>query len=136
MKTTLRIASWIGILAGLVGLFIALIPDQNGEKRISERVFTYFPVGRDKKVEFAWGNGALRHLSQREEKDQSLDWLLLGLLSDSCISTGEMGKLAFDLPPVRVGYFHSIGTFEYGTSRSRYLGNGRVVALVPEESDE
>ena len=136
MKTTLRIASWIGIVGGLVWLFVAVTPDQNSGTRISERVFTYFPVGREKKVEFAWGNGALRHLSQREEKDQSLDWLLLGLLSDSEISTGEMGKLAFDLPPVRVGYFHAIGTFEYGASRSRYLGNGRVMALVPEESDE
>jgi hypothetical protein len=136
MKTTIRIASWIGILAGVVWLLITVTPDQNAGTRISERVFTNFPVGRDKKVEFAWGGGALRHLSQREEKDQSLDWLLMGLLSDSGISTDEMGKVAFDLPPVRVGYFHAIGTFEYGTSRSRYLGNGRVVALVPEESDQ
>jgi hypothetical protein len=136
MKKTIRIASWVGILAGLIWLLVAVTPDHNSCKKISQQVFTNFTVGHDKKVEFTWGAGALRHLSQREEKDQSLDWLVLGLLSESGISADEMAKLSFDLPPVRVGYFHSIGTFEYGGSRSRYLGNGRVLALVPQQSIE
>jgi hypothetical protein len=55
----------------------------------------------------------------------------LSLLAESGAPRDELNKLAFDLPPVRLGYLQPIAQFEYGGSRTRFLGGGRVLALVP-----
>ena len=132
MKRWIRILSLTALAVGLIQLGRLMLPEQPANSsRVPTGVFRQFPVGHVKNVEFEWGGGSLRHLNQREEKDQALDWLMLALLPESGFSQDEISKLTFDLPPVRAGYFQAIGSFEYGSSRSRYLGNGQVLALVP-----
>ena len=137
MKTTIRIASVAVLAIGLIQLTRVLLPGPAANaSQLPHELFHSFSVGHVKNVEFEWGGGSLRHLNQRQRQEQALDWLELGLLSDAGFSQDELNKLTFDLPPVRAGYFHSIGAFEYGPSRSRFLGNGRVLVLVPAESPE
>ena len=132
MKRWIRILSFAALAVGLIQLGRLMVPDQPANSgRVPKSVFRQFPVGHVKNVELEWGGGSLRHLNQREQKDQALDWMMLALLPESGFSQDEISKLTFDLPPVRAGYFQAIGSFEYGSSRSRYLGNGQVLALVP-----
>jgi hypothetical protein len=134
MKTTIKIVSIVAMLGALIQLGIVLLADPPMPgNTMSSDLFNSFPAGREKKVEFSWGGGSLRHLTERQKKDQALDWLVLSVLSDSGVPRNELNKLAFDLPPVRVGYLEPIAQFEYGGSRTRFLGQGIVLALVPKQ---
>src|SRR5205807_7845314 len=42
----------------------------------------------------------------------------------------------FDLPPIRHGYMQPVANFEYGDTRSCYIGNGQVIALVPADTSD
>jgi hypothetical protein len=132
MKTTIKILSIVMIMSAVIQLGIVLLLPAP-QATFAGNLFPSFPTGHEKKVEFAWGGGSLAHLTQRQKKDQALDWLVLGLLSESGIQRDELDKLTFDLPPVRVGYLEPIAQFEFGGSRTRFLGEGRVLALIPKQ---
>jgi hypothetical protein len=134
MKTTIRILSIIAIMGAVIQLGIVLLIDSPApHSSFAADLFPGFPPGHEKKVEFNWGGGTTRHLNERQRKDQALDWLVLGLLSESGVQRDKLDKLAFDLPPVRVGYLAPIAQFEFGGSRTRFLGDGRVLALIPKQ---
>ncbi len=84
-------------------------------------------------MEFDWSAATLRHFTKRERRDQAIDWILISVLSQSGLGTRQLEKVTFDLPPVRAGYLANIASFEYGQWRSRNLGKGKLLALVPTE---
>ncbi|HEX6430144.1 MAG TPA: hypothetical protein VF008_20760 [Niastella sp.] len=101
-----------------------------GSKRFSE-----FPVGETFTINFSFPNLAEEEFGDREKADQAKDWLLYTLMTNSGLKTNEIAQSSFDLAPVRYGFNNTLGNFEYGATRSKYLGNGDVVALIP-VSDE
>jgi hypothetical protein len=86
-------------------------------------------------VDFAADAISLADLSPNERADQCRDWLLFAAASSLLPSADELGRIFFDMPSVRHGYLRPVGTFEFGPTRSRYIGDGNVLALVPAGSD-
>jgi hypothetical protein len=70
-------------------------------------------------------------LTERQQRDQVLDWLLFAILSDAGLTVERLNEITFDLPASRHGYLRPIANFEYGVTRSRFIGDGKVVALIP-----
>jgi hypothetical protein len=97
--------------------------------------FTGFPINKARTIDLEIDEDALDCLSEREKMDQIRDWLLLTIVSDSGTSAGVANKILYDLPSSRCGYMQPIGNFEYGDIRSRYLGKGQVIALLPQGDD-
>jgi hypothetical protein len=62
--------------------------------------------------------------------------LLYTLMTNSGLTTNDIAHSSFDLAPVRYGFNQAIGNFEYGPTRCRYIGEGEVVALVPESNEK
>jgi hypothetical protein len=73
----------------------------------------------------------LQEFTPRERRDQYLDWLLFAVLSAAEPSPEEYTRTLFDLPAVRYGYMRPLANLEFGDTRSRFIGNGTVLALVP-----
>jgi hypothetical protein len=94
-----------------------------------------FPLDRSRTVELAADKPLLAELTARERRDQYLDWLLLTALSELVPSSDELNRATFDLPAVRYGYMRPVANFEYGETRSRFIGNGTVLALIPARAD-
>ena len=82
-------------------------------------------------VELSVDNSLLTEFSPRERHDQYLDWLLFTTMSAFMPSTEEFNRATFDLPTLREGYMRPLGNFEYGETRSRFIGDGMVLALIP-----
>lgn len=66
----------------------------------------------------------------RRQEEQLLDWLLLTVLSNKGLSNEKISRSIHDFPAVRYDFMKSFTKFEYGSTRSRYIGDGKVVALV------
>src|SRR5262245_21990934 len=75
--------------------------------------------------------GSSEQLRGRELRDQIRDWLLLTVLTNSGLDPDTLNEITFDLPPVRYSFMKGVGDWEYGNVRSRAIGNGTVVALIP-----
>jgi hypothetical protein len=116
----------ITLMAAAVGLWSC----SSGSKR-----FAGFEVGKSYDVNFSFPDLAEEEFGDREKADQAKDWLLYTLMTNSGLKTNDIAHSSFDLAPVRYGFNQAIGNFEYGPTRCRYIGEGEVVALVP-ESDE
>jgi hypothetical protein len=74
-------------------------------------------------------------LSEREQLDQIRDWLLLVALQARGTAPEEIDRALFDLPPVRRDELQPVSNFEYGDTRYAVIGDGIVVALVPDASE-
>ncbi len=103
--------------------------DSTKDKNVSQ--FSNFPIGTPQLIELNLDERTKSRLTEREWRDQIRDWLLITVLSDSGLSAYDIGNSVFDLPPLRYGYLKASGQFEYGESRSVYIGNQQVLALVP-----
>jgi len=57
--------------------------------------------------------------------------LLLTVLTNAGLDPDRLNEITFDLPPVRYSFMKGVGDWEFGNVRSRAIGNGTVVALVP-----
>ena len=77
--------------------------------------------------ESAWD----RKTSNRERMDQLRDWTLMAVLGASGLPEDDLARILFDLPEIRHGHMRAIANFEFGQTRSRYIGDGCVVALLP-----
>jgi len=93
--------------------------------------FSEFPVGHSRTVYFDAQKEALETATQRERLDQLRDWLLFTTVSASGLSSEQINQSVFDLPAIRRGYMQKVANFNYGETRSSYLGDGQVVALLP-----
>ncbi len=93
--------------------------------------FAGFPLDQARTVDFEVDASFREQLTEREMRDQALDWLLYTAVADAGLSTTEVNEALFDLAPVRHGYLSPVASFEYGVTRARFVGDGRVVALLP-----
>jgi hypothetical protein len=98
--------------------------------------FAGFPTDVARPVDVGWDDGALSRQSARERRDQVRDWLLLAVVSNAGLPESDVSAALVDLPPARYGYLRPVSAFEYGETRSRSIGGGRVIALVPAEQSE
>lgn len=116
------------------------LPWQKGEETGVEgeagEPFDGFPMDEARQVNLRIDQEAFDRLSLTEQRDQVLDWLLFAVASDSGLSWEEINQGTYDLPPIRYGFMHPVAHFEYGDTRSLFVGNGQVIALVPASQPE
>lgn len=98
--------------------------------------FNKHAVGEKITVRFTYPDLAMEEFSDREKGDQARDWMLYTLLSNSGLNRKEFAETIFDMPPVRYGFNNSLGNFEFGETRSKFIGKGQVIALVPTSDDK
>jgi hypothetical protein len=89
------------------------------------------PTNIKQAVDFSVDEGSFADFTAREREDQYRDWLLFAAVAALQPSAEEYNKILFDLPASRQGYMRPTGTFEFGETRSRFIGNGRGLALIP-----
>ena len=94
-----------------------------------------FAVKEHRNVHFEASAATLDQLSDPEIDAQLRDWLFYAVLSESGLSSDDLRKALYDLPPLRAGYVRPVAAFDFGEVRWRLIGNGNVaIALIP--SDE
>ncbi len=98
--------------------------------------FNGLPLNQPRAISFDLNKKALDGKTRREQLDQMRDWLLYFVISESGMTAKEISDVLYDLPAVRQGYMQHVGNFEYGVTRSRLLGDGEVIALVPADRAE
>lgn len=137
MKRTFRILSYIGLAVATtiaIVLFSQGIPlPSSGAGPVLAKAFDDFPVDQSQFIDFRVDEPTIKKLSDREQKDQLRDWLLFTIASDSSLSAEEINESLYDVSTSRQGYMRPVSNFEYGTTRSLYVGDGEVVALIPED---
>lgn len=136
MKRAILIASAVIAFASVCYLAILKSTWNSAQESSSTASFRSLPPGASRTVEFDWSAATLRHFTERERRDQAIDWTLLSVLSQSGLDTRAVEKVTFDLPPVRAGYLGPIANFEYGHWRSRNLGDGKVLTLIPQQESK
>lgn len=94
-------------------------------------LFAKFPVDEPRRIDLEMDEASLDGMSRRERLEQVRDWLLLTTVAASGASLDEINQALYDQPSVRHGYMQQLANFEYGETRSRYVGGGAVVALLP-----
>lgn len=99
------------------------------ERASSQRL--ELPLNKSQQIEFSTDETSFADLSTREWGDQYRDWLLFAAVAALESFAEDYSKILYDLPPSRQGYMRPFGNFEFGETRSRFIGGGRVLALVP-----
>lgn len=94
-------------------------------------LFAKFPVGEAKRIDLEIDEVSYDGKNRRERVEQVRDWLLTNTVASSGASLGEINQALYDQPSVRHGYMEQLSNFEYGETRSRYVGRGTVIALLP-----
>jgi hypothetical protein len=89
------------------------------------------PVGVPQWIDFAADEGTFAGLTSLERRQQCLDWLLFTAASASGLDRKQLQEAFYDLPPLRRGYLEPFANYDYGQVRSRVVGTGDVIALVP-----
>ncbi|HEU4710819.1 MAG TPA: hypothetical protein VFS76_04600 [Pyrinomonadaceae bacterium] len=130
MKRLLSLGSILLVLLSVVICFYLFRAVETASASANP-AFVAFPINQPRLINFDVNSEALADRSPRERLDQTRDWLLYAVLSESGKSVKELGEMLYDLPATRTGYMHQVGNFEYGEIRSRFIGDGQVVALVP-----
>lgn len=95
--------------------------------------FNDFPLNKTKFIDFRPDDDSFKRLNEKEQKGQFLDWLLLTVVSDRDFEADTINKSLYDFSPIRNGYMTPVSNFEYGDTRSLYVGNGTVAALIPKK---
>lgn len=135
MRKQLRILSYIGLAIAtmlMVFLFANGIPGGSHSASVAlAKTFDEFPENEPQFVDFRLDELSFADLSEREKQDQLRDWLLFTIAADPSLTAKEINESLYDLSTTRHGYMRPVSNFEYGTTRSLYVGAGEVVALVP-----
>ena len=136
MKKAIRVFSVLGILLALLQLLALFSSTSPARPEIStgkpvKDLAERFPPDSARFVDFEVDEGTFGRMTPREQQDQMLDWLLITIVSNAGLSVEEINQALYDLPAVRHGYMHPVANFEYGPLRSRFVGDGRVAALIP-----
>ncbi|MDZ7966374.1 MAG: hypothetical protein RM368_15580 [Nostoc sp. DedSLP03] len=98
--------------------------------------FNDFPLNQQKVIDFRPDDDSFKRLNTKEQKGQFLDWLLFTVVSDRDFEANTINKSLYDFSPIRNGYMTPVSNFEYGDTRSLYVGNGTVAALIPKKIKE
>jgi hypothetical protein len=129
MKRSINIFSLALLVLGLGLLFYLFRAPTT-----ADAAFTGMPLNQPQRVDFRIDKYLWDKKSSRERLDQARDWLLYTTVSQSGRSTKELSDIFFDLPSSRHQYLRQVANFEYGETRSRLIGDGEVVALIPANS--
>ena len=98
--------------------------------------FEIYSVGKYIKVDFNFSELSEEEFSEREKEDQVKDWLIFGLLFNSGLEADKINEITYDLPAIRYGYMTPVSNLEYGETRSKYIGDREIVALIPKCSGD
>ena len=90
-----------------------------------------FPLGQTKTLTYSFSDLQLREFTEREKKEQVRDWLILSILSEIGLSEEEYNKVILDYPVSRLEHLSLYSNMEYGLTRSRYIDDGLIIALIP-----
>jgi hypothetical protein len=102
----------------------------------SDRRFRKYTIGKEYAIHFAFPDLARQEFTDREKADQDRDWILYSLVSAAGLDEKQFAQVTYDLAPVRYGFNNTLGNFEYGQTRAKYLGDGKVIALIPEGDEK
>jgi hypothetical protein len=133
-RSVLNTIPFLAIVGIATLLVVILNPPQ--PEALSAIAFKDFPIDRTQVVDFSTDRESFKRLSDREKKDQQLDWLVYAIASDRDFTADRINQTLYDLPPVRYGYNKELANFEYGDTRQFSLGNGKVVALLPKTTTQ
>lgn len=143
MKKLIHHLSILAILLGLgqiafLGTRTIPLPSASPAEKVDPEMpsrprglFPDFAVGAVRSVDLDLEGVSEELGTDRERKDQALDWILFALIHASSLPIEEINQVLYDIPPVRYGYVQPIGNLEFGTSRSRTLADGICLALIP-----
>ncbi|MDJ0635938.1 MAG: hypothetical protein QNJ34_22315 [Xenococcaceae cyanobacterium MO_188.B29] len=132
MKRLIKRFSFLAIALATALLIIGLsIPINSNKPAVA---FEYFPFNEPQTINFQAKAYSLNKFTERQKKDQFLDWLLFTVESDPSFSTKEISEASYDISPVRFDYLKPVSNFEYGDTRSLYVGKETIVALIPQDS--
>jgi hypothetical protein len=131
VKKAINILSIAGIVSAVTFILVLFLREAEAKPTFDE-----FPINQTRPIDFQMSRDVSETMTNREKLDQMRDWLLITVVSNSGLSPQAVNKTLFDLPPIRYGYMQPIANFEYEDTRSRYVGNGIVVALLPVCSSE
>jgi hypothetical protein len=115
----------LGIIATVIAIAYCIWIHQP-----KEIIFKDFPTDIAKKIDFNTTSESFNRLSDREKKDQYLDWLVFAIASDRDFTADRINETLFDLPTMRHDYMKPVADFEYGETRHINLDK-KVVGLVP-----
>ena len=138
MKRIINVLSILGLVAAPVS--IGMVYSQTYAPQnvavIQEAIAScHFPLNQPRLITFEADEG-LQRLSDRQQLDQLRDWLLFAVTSGQGLKAIEINQSTYDFPPIRYGYMRPVANFEYGQTRSLYIGNGQVAALVPKAASQ
>jgi hypothetical protein len=102
---------------------------------IKQKTQENFPLNKPQVINFDSQEG-FKRLTSRQQSDQLRDWLLVTVVTGKGLSAKDINQSVYDLPTVRYDYMSPVANFEYGTTRSVYIGNDTIVALVPKTASE
>ena len=148
MKKALNIFSLLMTLVAVVVIVSSYAPVVSSSNAPAPISFNDFPLDQPRIIDFsvhaqAESEDELAALTlnekldrQRKHIDQLRDWTLLTLISATGLSARDLNQSVYDLPPLRNDSLRQVSSFEYGETRSRVVGDGQVLALVPTASPE
>jgi len=141
MKKALKIGSLILILLGISSIGLIYLPVNETGTKVTP-LFASFPANESRVISFSPEEEfeeTTDELSaknrERQRLDQLRDWCMLTIISESGLSPKEVAETIYDLPAIREETLRRVANFEYGETRSRVIGNGKVVALIPANPD-
>jgi hypothetical protein len=136
-KTSINLASLAVIAIGIFLMWRLSNPRRQGEGSKPPHVaaFNSFPLNEAVPVEFGLEDEAFAQFSDLEKRQQMRDWTLLAVLQDSGAGQAKLQQALFNIPPARLDYLEGVGGLEYGETRSKVIGPGELVALVPKEPE-
>lgn len=133
MKKLFMAGGIAGLLAGLLWL-ISLANASVSASVVAQAPsveFSRFPIDRAVSVSIDVDPAEFGALSERERRDQALDWLLLATLAQTNLNVADLNQATFDLPVARRNYLAQVANFEYGPTRSRMISGNRLLVLLP-----
>jgi hypothetical protein len=136
MKKIINLLSIAAFVASPLALCVVYIQSSTQQAVAQSKEATTnknFPVNQPQIIDFEPNEG-FKKLTERQQSDQLRDWLLLTAISGKGLSSEEVSQATYDLPTVRYNFMSPVANFEYGETRSRYIGDGRIVALVQKAS--
>ncbi len=138
MRRLINILSLAGIIGALILVIVLLLGIKTPQIIPTDKsaiAFVRFPLNQPQTIEFEMDEGSLARFTQREWRDQMLDWILYTVESDSGSSLENINRSLFDLPGIRYGYTKPVANFEFGKTRSAVIqdaeGKDLVVAILP-----
>jgi len=108
-----------------------ITPSSETEQNSAKKQLIGFPLNETKTIDFEIDEDSFTQLTSREQRDQTLDWLLFTVVYNSGLSAEDLTHSLYDIPTVRYRYTQPVANFEYGKTRSLYIGDGKVLALLP-----